>query len=64
MEKIKSENHINVIKDIEGRLILIGAMLEIVRDSCLQHDYTNQEMVLETVLNNYSEVLERLSLMY
>ena len=64
MKKIKSKKLAKKLHNIEGKLLLIGSMIEIVRDSCLQHDYTNQETVLETILNNYYEVIETISLMY
>ena len=64
MKKIKSKKLIKKLRNIEGRLLLIGSMIEVVKDSCLQNDYTNQETVLETILNNYYEIIETISLMY
>ncbi len=64
MRKIKSKKLAKKIYNIEGKLLLINSMLEVVRDSCLQNDYTHQEAIIEMALKENSSIIETVSLMY
>lgn len=54
----------NKIRKIEMRLLTVGAMLEVVRDSCLYNDCANQELALEVVLKKFYQITEEVSLLF
>lgn len=64
MVKIKSKKLVKKLYKIEGKLLLMVSLLEVVRDFCLQHDYTNQETILEMALKETYNTIEIISLMY
>lgn len=54
----------NNLKCIETKLVNTTAILEIVRESCLYNNFTNQEIALYIALNECYEIIEKINQMY
>lgn len=65
MNKRKTEYKlIKKLQDIESEAITVAAILEIIKDSCSNNDYTNQEIVAEIALKKQYQIIENISILY
>ena len=65
MKKRRYENKlIKKLRNIESEAITIAAIIEIIKDSCSNNDYTNQEIVADIALKKQYKLVESISILY
>jgi len=65
MKKGKTEYKLTKkLQDIESDAITVAAIIEIIKDSCSNNDYTNQKIVAEIALKKQYQIIENISILY
>ena len=65
MKKRKIKNKlIDKLRNIESEAVTIAAIIEIIKDSCSNNDYTNQEIVADIALKKQYKLVESISILY